>query len=131
MIYAQTTLVYYNHHKQPILQVDTSMYGLGTTLLQEGRPMDFASKSLSPAETRNANIEREMLEKVFLCERFGNYMYGTRFILHSDHKPLEMIVRKNLHSAPTRLQRMLITVQQFDYDLEYKPGSVMHLSDAL
>ena len=126
-----TTLVYYNPHKQSILQVDASGYGLGATLIQEGRPVAFTSKSLSPAETRYANIEREMLAIVFGCERFHNYIYGTRFIIHSGHKPLEMIVRKNLHSAPTRLQRMLIRVQQYDFDLEYKPGSEMLLADAL
>ena len=130
-ICSQTTLVYYNPHKQSILQVDASGYGLGATLLQEGRPVAFASKSLSPAETRYANIEREMLAIVFGCERFHNYIYGTKFIIHSDHKPLDMIVRKNLHSAPTCLQRMLIRVQQYDFDLEYKPGSEMLLADVL
>ena len=86
-ICAQTTLVYYNPHKQSILQVDASGYGLGATIPQEGRPVAFASKSLSPAETRYTNIEREMLTIVFGCERFHNYIYGTRFIIHSDHKP--------------------------------------------
>ena len=39
-----------------------------------------------------------------------------------------MIVQKNLHSTPTLL---LIRVQQYDLDLEYKPGSEVHLSDSL
>ena len=47
-IFAQTTLVYYNNHTHYILQVDASGYGLGATLLQEGRLVTFISTYLSP-----------------------------------------------------------------------------------
>ena len=49
--------------------------GLGTCLVQEGKPIAFASKSLTDTETRYANIERELLAIVFACQRFNTYMY--------------------------------------------------------
>ena len=49
-ICTQTTLVYYD--PQSTLQADASGYGVGATLLQEGRPVAFSSKSFSPAENR-------------------------------------------------------------------------------
>ena len=127
----QTTLSYYDPKKKTTVQIDASGRGLGATLLQDDKPIAFASKTLSPAETRYANIEREMLAVVFGCEKFHNYVFATRFIVQSDHKPLEMITRKNLFAAPTRLQRMLLRVQPYDFKLIYKPGKEMLIADAL
>ena len=47
-----------------------------------------------------------MFAVVFGCERFHTYVYGTRFTVESDHKPLQMIILKNLAAAPHRLQRI-------------------------
>ena len=130
-ICSEATLAYYSPKDKTTVQVDASGLGLGATLLQNGKPIAFASKTLSPAEKRYANIEREMLAVVFGRERFHNYVYGTRFTIQSDHKPLEMISRKNLYAAPTRLQRMLLRVQQYDFDITYLPGKDVLLADAL
>ena len=83
-ICAQTTLSYYDLKKKTTIQVDASGRGLSATLLQDNKPIAFASKTLSPAKTRYANIERDMLAVVFGCERFHNYVFATRF----DHCPV-------------------------------------------
>ena len=67
-------LSYYNRELPVIVQADASNYGLGAALIQDGKPVAFASKSLSPTEQRYANIEREMLSVVFACERFHTYL---------------------------------------------------------
>ena len=59
------------------------------------------------------------------------YLYGRLFVVESDHKPLEMICLKNLISAPVRLQRMLLRLQQYDMVITYQPGKEMLLTDAL
>ena len=59
------------------------------------------------------------------------YLYGRSFVVESDHKPLEMICLKNLISAPVRLQRMLLRLQQYDMVITYRPGKEMLLADAL
>ena len=51
--------------------------------------------------------------------------------MESDHKPLEVIVKKPLHRAPKRLQRMLMRVQLYNVKLGYKKGSTMYLADTL
>ena len=45
-------LKYYDRNKPVILQCDASKKGLGACILQEGRPIAFASKSLTDTETR-------------------------------------------------------------------------------
>lgn len=61
----EVTLTYFHPHKHITVQVDASMKGLGAALLQDGRPIAFASKSLTETESRYANIEREMLAVVY------------------------------------------------------------------
>ena len=69
-------LQYYDRNKPVTLQCDASLKGLGACIIQEGKPIAFASKSLMDTETRYANIERELLAIVFGCEKFHTYLYG-------------------------------------------------------
>ena len=123
------SLTYFNPSKETSLQVDVSNKGLDAVLLQEGKPIAFASKALTETEQRYANIERELLAFVFGCERFRTYLYGCKFQVESDHKPLEMISLKNLIAAPPRLQRMLLRLQEYDLNIIYLPCKVMTLAD--
>lgn len=124
-------LAYFDPQKQLTLQVDASKYGLGAALLQDGRPICYASKSLTFTEQNYANIEREMLGIVFGCHRFHEYVYGRKVTVETDHKPLEVIAKKPLHVAPPRLQRMLFSIQKYDLDIRYKPGKDIPVADTL
>lgn len=126
-----TKLSYFQPTKPTIIQVDASQESLGAALIQEGRPIAFASKSLTATEKRYANIERELLACVFGAERFHTYIYGSQFKIESDHRPLDMISKKNLTAAPARLQRMLLRLQKYDYEIVYRPGKEMTLPDSL
>ena len=130
-ICAETTLAYFDRDKDTVIQVDASGRGLGAVLLQEGRPIAYASKSLTDTEKRYANIERELLAVVFGAERFRTYVYGKPFVIESDHKPLEMIQLKNLTAAPPRLQRMLLRIQHYNVTIKYRPGKELLLADGL
>ena len=83
----------------PTLQVDTSLKGLGASLMQDGHPVAFASNSLSDAETRYACIERELLAVVLCIQQLHTYLYGRHFQILTDHKPQVMIMQKPLIKA--------------------------------
>ena len=127
----ETPLRYYDRLQPVTVQADASLRGLGACLIQDERPIAFASKSLTGAESQYANIERELLAIVFPCQRFSTYLLGRSFVAETDHKPLEMIALKNLANAPPRLQRMLLQLQRFDVTIRYRPGAEMQLADAL
>ena len=131
LICQETTLSYFNPEKETVVQVDACTYGLGAALLQDGKPIAFASKSLTETESRYANIERELLAVVFGAQRFHTYIYGKHFTVESDHKPLEMISLKNLTAAPPRLLTMLLKLQGYDMTIKYRPGREMILADSL
>ena len=126
------TLRYYNLAEEVTLQCDASQTGLGAALMQNGQPVAYASRALADAETRYAQIEKELLAIVFACDRFHAYIYGRNMVnVESDHQPLEMIMRKSLNDAPKRLQRMLLQLQRYSLRVSYKRGSQMHLADTL
>lgn len=75
LICTTTTLAYYDRNEPVVLHLDASIKGLGAALFQNDKPIAFASKALSPAETRYANIERELLAVVYGCEKFHSYLY--------------------------------------------------------
>ena len=110
-----TPLKYYDRNLPVTVQADASLRGLGACLIQQHKSKDqliaFTSKSLTDAETRYANIERELLAIVFACQWFSTYLLGRSFVAESDHKPLGMIAMKNLANAPPCLQRMLLELQ--------------------
>ena len=64
-------LKYYDVASETAIQYDTSESGLGATLLQDGQPVTFASRSLSSVERQYAQIEKECLAIVFACSRFN------------------------------------------------------------
>ena len=124
-------IAFYDVTKPVSLEVDASMKGLGACLVQDGKPVAFASKSLTPTQSNYSNIEREMLAVVYGIERFSPYLYGRSFTVNTDRKHLEIIAHKPITSAPPRLQRMLLRIQGYDYNVVYRPGDTMIVSDSL
>ena len=122
----------FNVKEDVTLQCDASQSGLGAALLQNGQPIAYTSRALTPAETQYAEIQKELLTIVFACKRFDSYIYGLEGIkVESDHKPLESIFLKPLHATPQRLQRMLLRLQRYNLVIQYKKGKEMYLADTL
>ena len=94
-------------------------------------PVAYSSKTLTDAEGRYANIERELLGVVARMEKFHTFCYGQSTIIMSDQKPLTSIVRKDLVNAPPRLQRLLLRLQKYNFEILYKPGKSMIFADHL
>ena len=125
-------LAYFDSSKPVIIQTDASKRGVGATLLQDGRPVAYARKSLTETESNYCNIEREMLTIVFGLERFHHYAFGRHVTIESDHKPIESsITRKPLINAPPRLMRMLLRIQKYDFTVKYVPGKDIPIADGL
>ena len=91
---SEPVLGFYDPKKEVTILCDASQYGLGACLMQDGKPVAYALRSLTPVQVRYAQIEKELLSIVFGCERFHQYVYGKQIQVHTDHKPLLSIVNK-------------------------------------
>ena len=125
------SLAYFDSQKEVTVQVDASQRGLEATLMQEGKLIAYASKSLTRTEQNYAQIEKDMYAIVFGCERFHHYIYGRTTTVETDHKPLESIMKKPLPAAPPRLQRMMLRLQKYDINVIYRPGTKVPVADTL
>ena len=125
-------LKYYDINDEVTIQCDASERGLGATLLQNGQPVAFASRTLSAVEQRYAQIEKECLAIVFGCQKFSQYITRREKVtVESDHKLLQSIFKKSLLCAPSHLQRMMLRLQRYNLEVVYKPGTQMFVADHL
>jgi len=122
-------LAYFNP-SQPVKL--SSFKGLGAVLLQNDHLIAYASRTLTDTQQRYAQIEKEMLAVVFGCTKFHDYIYGMSNVgVESDHKLLEAILRKPLHQAPLRLQKMILTIQKIFPQYHLPTRQATNLADTL
>ena len=124
-------LRFFDGTQETTLQCDATSFGLGAMLLQKRQPVAYASRALTEPETHYAQIEKELFSVLVGLEKFHAYTYGRHVSVENDHKPLETITRKFLHETPRRLQRMLLRLQQYDFNILYVPGKDVPVADAL
>lgn len=115
-------LTYFDASKKIKISTDASKDGLGAVLLQADvqgwKPVAFSFRTMTQSECRYAQIEKECLGLVFGFERFHDYVYGLpSFTAETDHKPLIAIIRKNLNEMSPRIQRLMMRLQQYDFEL--------------
>ncbi|XP_062600865.1 uncharacterized protein K02A2.6-like [Saccostrea cucullata] len=89
-------LTYLDSGKPVVLETDASQFGLGAALLQDGKPVAFALKSLTPAEIKYAQIEKEMLSPIWLQEISPAYDLKLTHIPGKDIPIADTLSRKFL-----------------------------------
>lgn len=131
LMISHPVLAFYDVKAKVTLSVDTSSKAYGAVLLQNGKPVAYASKSLTKAQESYAQTEKEAAAIRFACNKFHEYIYGKGLEIETDHKPLESIYKKPLDRAPPRLKRILLDVTQYGSTIKYKKGSEIPIPDIL
>lgn len=94
-------------NKPIVLQCDSSQNALGCCLLQDSKPVAFASGLLTSTESNYAQIEKELLSVTFSLSKFHNYVHGSKIIVNDDHLPLVSLMKKPIEKIKNnRLRRL-------------------------
>ena len=133
------TLVHYDPKLPLVLYTDASETGVGAVLchrVSEGvdRPIAYSSRSLHSSEKKYSVIDREALAIISAVRKFERYLYGRKFILRTDHKPLMFIFGERTELpvlAMSRVSRWALMLREFDFDIEYIPGTQNSPADVL
>lgn len=122
-----------NFDKPFILTTDASNVAVGAVLSQVNSqsdlPVAFASRTLNETESRYSTVEKELLAIVWATSYFRPYLYGKRFIIRTDHKPLKWLF--SLKHQNSKLLRWRLKLEEYEYDIEYKKGKNNNVADAL
>ena len=146
---SQPILRYPDFSRDFIVYTDASGYGIGAVLAQMQRPpqsadsqsdssdqnneeevvIAYTSKHLNDREVKWSVTEKEAYAIIHAVDVFKPYLYGRRFTVITDHRPLEWLMSKTEPSG--RLARWALKLQEFDIAIGYRPGKSNQNADCL
>lgn len=113
-----------------VLQTDASGIAIGSVLCNKDmRPVAYASRPLNKGELNYPTIQKELLAIVWSIKYFRPYLYGGKFTVMTDHKPL--IYLFGMKDPSTRLLKFRLQLEEYDYNVVYIKGNDNVVADAL
>ena len=129
MLCSAPLLAHFDMSKPIIVHCDASEYGVGVVLshILDGveSPVCYASRTLSMAERNYATVEKEGLALVFAVKKFHQFLFGNKFLMYTDHKPLMGLFSETCPlpaRAAARVLRWAILLSAYNYELRYREG---------
>ncbi|XP_071917152.1 uncharacterized protein [Coffea arabica] len=112
-----------------VVETDASGGGIEIVLMQEGHPIAFLRRALSPKNLGLSVYEKELLALVMAVTKGRHYLVGSHFIIRTDHRSLKYLLDQKLNTA---LQHKWMTkLIELDYEIQYKKGTENQVADAL
>src|SRR3954462_5695793 len=108
---------------------DESDFAVGAVLSQDGKPVAFESRQMSPAEKNYAVHEKELLAIVHALKVWRHYLEGQQFPVVTDHQSLHYLQTQD--KLNRRQARWVQLLQAYHFKILYKPGRTNVVADAL
>ncbi|GJS77820.1 putative mitochondrial protein [Tanacetum coccineum] len=124
-----TVLTFPDFQKTFVVEKDASRKGIGVLLQQEGHPIAFLSKTLSPKHQALSTYEKEFLAVLMALDRWRGYLLDRHFKIKTDHLSLKYLLGQRL-TTPFQT-KWLPKLLGYDYEISYKKGSENIVADAL
>ena len=130
LISQEVILSYPDFQKEFQLTTDASNVAIGAVLSQDDRPISFISRTLTESEEIYAANEKEMLAIIWALTHLRNYLYGSaKVIIYTDHQPLTYALSSKNNNA--KMKRWKAILEEYNYEMQYKPGKSNVVADAL
>ena len=82
-----------------VVEADASGEGIRDVLMQEGHPLAFLSKALSPKHQALSTYEKEFMAVVLAVEKWRPYLLGRHFVIKTDHYSLKYLMEQKITTA--------------------------------
>lgn len=127
-------LTYPNMEKEFILDTDASGTGVGAVLSQISDSgvecvIAYFSKALSKTERQYCVTRRELLAIVLAVKHFHHYLYGTKFMVRTDHGALNWL--QNFKNPEGQLARWLEILGTYNFIIKHRAGLKHSNADGL
>lgn len=93
---------------------------LGQTLKKILHLIYYPTKALNPSQKNYTMSEKELLLVVFTFEKVWSYLFGTKFIIHTDHSLLRYLMEKK--DVKPGLIRWVLLLQESDFKVKDQKG---------
>ena len=121
-------MAFFDPRKPIVVRTEASFHeGLSAGLFQRTakglQPVHYISRSMTTAEKRYSQTEKDALAVKWAKSRFSMYLLGApRFKIMTSHKPLIPMFNKSCTKLPPRIEKWIMEMQDVDYELVYEPG---------
>lgn len=126
-------LKYPDFNKQFIITTDASKIACGAVLSQNydgvDMPIAYASRPFTPGERNKSTPEQELAAIHWALQYFRPYIYGYKFLIKTDHRPL--IYLYTMKNPNSKLIRMRLDLEEYDFEIQHIPGKDNVSADAL
>ena len=116
-----------------VLDTDACGVAIGAVLsqIQDGqeRVIAYASRSLNKSEKNYCITDKELLAVRYYLEYFRQYLLGRKIKVRTDHRALRWLF--TFKEPKGRVAAWLEVMTEYDFQIEYRPGSRHCNSDAL
>ncbi|XP_055615373.1 uncharacterized protein K02A2.6-like [Toxorhynchites rutilus septentrionalis] len=127
---SDNVLVHYDTTLPLILAVDASPYGVGAVLSHiyldgSEHPIQYASQTLNSTQQNYTQVDKEAYAIIYGVKKFYQYLFGRKFVLVTDNKPVSQIFSPN-KELPTlsalRMQHYAVYLESFNFEIHYRPS---------
>jgi len=118
-----------NFEQEFVVETDASQGGIGAVLMQNGRPLAFISRALSPKNQALSVYEKKLLAILFAIEKWHQYLIGRKFIVKTEQQSLKHLMTQRL-TTPFQ-HYWLSKLMGYDFEISYRRGKENVVANAL
>lgn len=126
-------LKYPDFNKPFCITTDASKIACGAVLTQEydgvDHPISYASRAFTPGERNKSTPLQELTAIHWALTFFRPYVFGSKFLVKSDHRPLVYLF--TMKNPSSKLVRMRLDLEEYDFEIEHIKGKDNVVADAL